>query len=512
MIKRSLFQHSLCLLLAIALLFGAMGAVQAQPQSTVKGKTTEFSSFSLQKTDTAFSAGIPGKVVPLSGRIGESRRIPVPGGRAALGFPAGNNSHRNETPLYQEMKEKVPKNLTPLRNIVSGKGTVVYVDLEGGFFGIIGDDGSRYLPDTLPPSCRAEGTRVSFMGFLRPGVPTIKMWGIPLRILSVQPLGEEITAEGTIRYVDLEGGFYGIESLSGTHYLPLNLPEKFEVDGLEVSFTARTSPGTATVQMWGIPVTILTIQARSPPGGPGGDTLAGTWILTELARENGLSPAIRDRDVTAVFGDNGQVSGTAGCNLYSAPYSAKGHTMEVGVPTSTMMYCPDVSRLFLRQETIYLQLLGEAASWEVRGTQLVIRDAGGREILVFERQSARDQTPLVEFWRTGGFAGMNDHLVILPDGTAVLERKEYTASFLLPPAVLQSLEEDLAASGFGALAPSYRAPPGSADYFTYQITYKGKTVTADDGAVPPALLPVIEALTQLVIVNGPDDIIPPAPR
>lgn len=267
MVKRSLFQHSLCLVLAIAFLFCAMGPVQAQPQSIVKGKTNVFSSYSLPKTEKAFSSDIPQKVAPLLVRKDGSPRIPIPVGHAGPVSPAGNVFHRNGTPPDQQMKDRVPKNLTPVRHFIKGEGTVVFVNIEGGFFGIVADDGSRYLPDTLPSSCRAEGTRVSFSGFLRQGVSTIQMWGKPLRIVSIQPLGEVIEAEGTIRYVDLEGGFYGIETLNGTHYLPLDLPENYRIDGLLVSFTARTSPGTPTIQMWGIPVTILSIRAQSQSGG-----------------------------------------------------------------------------------------------------------------------------------------------------------------------------------------------------------------------------------------------------
>ncbi len=512
MIKRSLFQHSLCLVLAIALLFCAIGPVQAQPQSIVKGKTTVFSPYSLPKTDKTFSRDIPKKMEPLPVQKDVSARNPVPVGHAGPVSPAGNVSPRNGTPLDQRVKDRVLKNLTPVRQFIKGEGTVVFVNLEGGFFGIVADDGSRYLPDTLPSSCRAEGTRVSFRGFLRQDVSTIQMWGKPLRIVSIQPLGEEITAEGTIRYVDLEGGFYGIESSDGTHYLPLNLPENYRIDGLLIAFSARTSPDTPTIQMWGIPVTILSIRAQSQSGGWTRSALNGAWTLESIAREGVLTPANRQKEVTAVFDGKGNVSGTSGCNLYSAPCFVDGHTLKIGKVTSTMMYCPDVSRQFLRQETIYYNLLEQAASWEIRDTSLVIRDAQGREILVFGRQAAREPAPLVEFWRTGGFAGMNDHLAIFSDGTAVLERKEYRSNFTLSRALLESLEADLAALGFDTLAPSYRAPPGSADYFTYRITYQGKTVTADDGAVPPALLPLIWTLTRLVSGNGPDDIIPPAFR
>ena len=39
---------------------------------------------------------------------------------------------------------------------------------------------------------------------------------------------------GTVKYIDLEGGFYGIVDETGKEYLPLNLKDEFKVDGLKV--------------------------------------------------------------------------------------------------------------------------------------------------------------------------------------------------------------------------------------------------------------------------------------
>ena len=71
--------------------------------------------------------------------------------------------------------------------------------------------------------------------------------------------GEIISATGTIKYIPLEGGFYGIETDKGEKYLPLNLPAEFKKDGLKVWFKAKLKKD-ATVQMWGKPVEILEIK------------------------------------------------------------------------------------------------------------------------------------------------------------------------------------------------------------------------------------------------------------
>jgi len=68
-----------------------------------------------------------------------------------------------------------------------------------------------------------------------------------------------ISANGTIKYIPLEGGFYGIVTDKGERYLPLNLPEEFKEDGLRVWFKAKPKK-VATIQMWRNPIEILEMR------------------------------------------------------------------------------------------------------------------------------------------------------------------------------------------------------------------------------------------------------------
>ena len=65
---------------------------------------------------------------------------------------------------------------------------------------------------------------------------------------------------GTIRYLELEGGFYGIVGEDGKNYLPLNLDEAFEQDSLQVRFTYQRREGVMTIAMWGQAVDITSIE------------------------------------------------------------------------------------------------------------------------------------------------------------------------------------------------------------------------------------------------------------
>ena len=59
-------------------------------------------------------------------------------------------------------------------NEVSGSGTVVYIDLEGGFYGIVSEDGKEYLPLNLPPQYQENGISVVFEGVIREDMYTIQ--------------------------------------------------------------------------------------------------------------------------------------------------------------------------------------------------------------------------------------------------------------------------------------------------------------------------------------------------
>ena len=73
--------------------------------------------------------------------------------------------------------------------------------------------------------------------------------------------GEGIVAgTGTIKFIDLEGGFYAIVSDDGEKYDPLDLASEFHVNGLRVYFKVKILRGIGTFHMWGKPVSVLNIQ------------------------------------------------------------------------------------------------------------------------------------------------------------------------------------------------------------------------------------------------------------
>ncbi|WP_022835681.1 hypothetical protein [Salisaeta longa] len=70
---------------------------------------------------------------------------------------------------------------------------------------------------------------------------------------------DAISATATVRYIDLEGGFYGLVTQDSVRYQPVALDEAFRQDGLTVRFRA-VPRNVMTAQMWGTPIEIIEIE------------------------------------------------------------------------------------------------------------------------------------------------------------------------------------------------------------------------------------------------------------
>lgn len=64
----------------------------------------------------------------------------------------------------------------------------------------------------------------------------------------------------TVKYLSLEGGFYGLLSEKGDKLLPLNLPEKYRVDGTILRVKGQPIKNMFTIQQWGTPFKVIDIE------------------------------------------------------------------------------------------------------------------------------------------------------------------------------------------------------------------------------------------------------------
>jgi heat shock protein HslJ len=113
-----------------------------------------------------------------------------------------------------------------------------------------------------------------------------------------------------------------------------------------------------------------------------------TWTLASLATETGVNNTLPNTTITAIF-DDGNVTGSSGCNRYFGSYQLNKTEIVIGQVGSTLMFCADPDGIMI-QETTYLLLLKNVTSYAISNNELTLSDSLGNPQLVFE--AARNTT------------------------------------------------------------------------------------------------------------------------
>jgi heat shock protein HslJ len=164
-------------------------------------------------------------------------------------------------------------------------------------------------------------------------------------------------------------------------------------------------------------------KTDAPPGDAGRVTepLAGTaWGLVGYCADNGsvIAP-LPGAEPFIIFGDGGTLSGSAGCNLYSASYRINGSTIAVEPLTATGAH-PAAEQDLAQQESRYRELLVAAASYRVEGDRLTISGPSGQDLLVFVRAGEPLHVPLLATrWRLTHYSTGGSTVASPLPGTAI---------------------------------------------------------------------------------------------
>jgi hypothetical protein len=119
-------------------------------------------------------------------------------------------------------------------------------------------------------------------------------------------------------------------------------------------------------------------------------------------------------------------------------------------------------------------------------------------------QPAKNITPppgpalVVDYYRTGGIAGADDHLAIFENGAVVYSGRGGRGAYFINGSSLTSLKDLFRSTDFAGMNESYPAPAQGADYYQYAITYRNHTVRTEDTGVPPLLQPIIQRLNEII--------------
>lgn len=76
----------------------------------------------------------------------------------------------------------------PIQNegLIQGLATVHYQDIEGGFWGLIADDGQKYDPLELDEALQQDGLRVRFSARPDPDRMSTHMWGQIVELVEIE--------------------------------------------------------------------------------------------------------------------------------------------------------------------------------------------------------------------------------------------------------------------------------------------------------------------------------------
>lgn len=118
--------------------------------------------------------------------------------------------------------------------------------------------------------------------------------------------------------------------------------------------------------------------------------LVGTdWVLTGYNNGmGGFVSLIGGTHVNALFGEDGILSGSGGCNSYNAAYQVSDNQIRIEAPISTSMFCGSPEGTMV-QENAYLSALETSSTYEIQGNQLIILAENGELALAF----ISDQVP-----------------------------------------------------------------------------------------------------------------------
>ncbi len=105
-----------------------------------------------------------------------------------------------------------------------------------------------------------------------------------------------------------------------------------------------------------------------------------SWVLKSYGEAEDLKDVLEDTEITATFNqEEGQVTGSAGCNSYFGSYEVEGDNLSIPGPiVATEMSCGEQKDT---QERDYLSILQAAESYEIEDGKLTINC--GNQVLIF---------------------------------------------------------------------------------------------------------------------------------
>jgi heat shock protein HslJ len=113
-----------------------------------------------------------------------------------------------------------------------------------------------------------------------------------------------------------------------------------------------------------------------------------TWRITGYNNgQGGVVSVVEGTLLTAIFGDDGTVSGDTGCNMYRGAYAVAGSAVTFGPLITTRRAC--LSDAASAQEQAFLAAISASSAYQLVGDRLTLQDATGAAEVTAEDRYAR---------------------------------------------------------------------------------------------------------------------------
>lgn len=124
--------------------------------------------------------------------------------------------------------------------------------------------------------------------------------------------------------------------------------------------------------------TAATLMAVEPTG------LVGTnWVGSMVnTGTEAVTNVLQGTSITANFTEDGKLNGSAGCNNYMTSYTTDGDSITIGPAATTRKMCNEPAGI-MEQEAAFVQMLEQAATYRISGSELELRTADGALIASF---------------------------------------------------------------------------------------------------------------------------------
>ncbi|HVP94231.1 MAG TPA: META domain-containing protein [Methanoregulaceae archaeon] len=230
-----------------------------------------------------------------------------------------------------------------------------------------------------------------------------------------------------------------------------------------------------------------------------------TWRLFSYSDgKGGTVSIVGDQPVTALFRADGHVTGSSGCNQYTATYIATGSSIKITPEISTLMAC---SPPVMDQEMSYVTLLSRAATYSVSGDTMLFYDSTGNLVLAYKNPvsipvaTKSSQPPIIGSWNLATYnngnnglesvrAGSNISAVFTPDGqiTGSSGCNQYSARYTLN------------GQNIGISLVSGPATACTADLMTQETQYQALLKRAYKYAINGDQLMIYNALGDTILI------------